>query len=92
MPRLQPVHYLFLGWCVALGIVCAYLQARFPAFRDGVLPPLVYIFIGLAVGEGLLLLSGRGSGSVGGAVPMPVRMVGLALAACLLLLSPSLFG
>lgn len=92
MPQLQPVHYIFLVWSAAVGLVCGYLQAKFPGFRDSVLPPLAYVFIGIAVGEALLIFSGKAQKQAGGAVPMPVRIMGLALAVGFLFLGPSFFG
>lgn len=92
MPQLQPVHYVFLAWSAAVGLVCGFLQAKYPGFRDGALPPLAYVFVGIAVGEALLIFSGKVQVQAGGAVPMPVRIMGLALAAGFLLLSPSIYG
>lgn len=93
MPQLQPVHYIFLAWGAAVGLICGYFAAINPAFRDGSLPPLAYVFIGIAVGEAALMFSGKADpAATSGAVPMPVRVMALALAVGFLFLGPSFFG
>ncbi|MGL4322500.1 MAG: hypothetical protein ACRCTD_00560 [Beijerinckiaceae bacterium] len=92
MPSLQPLHYVFFGWSALVGIVCGYLSAKYPGFRDSALPPLAYIFVGIAIFEAAVMLSGRAGPGAGGAVPMPVRIAGLILSVGFLFLAPTVFG